>query len=157
MPIAMRMSNSILDHANIVFILEIKPTILTDLEGKTVQKGEACELTVIADGKPQPRCQWTFNNQDLVAIPGEIEFVVDENDTRVYHLRLLSTQPKHIGEYSCTLSNGGGSVKSKKVKVTCEKSPQFASEFGKTVRVIQGDEARLESSIDAYPLPKFSW
>jgi hypothetical protein len=142
---------------NFLFFVEIKPTIITDLEGKTVQKSDACELTIIAEGKPQPQCKWAFNNQDLDEIPGEIEFVVDENDKRIYHLRLVSTQPKHIGEYSCTLSNGGGSVKSKKVKVTCEKSPQFASEFGKTVKVIQGEDARLESSIDAYPLPKFTW
>ncbi len=48
-------------------------------------------------------------------------------------------------------------MKSKKVKITCEKSPQFASEVGKTIKVIQGDEARIESPIDAYPLPKFTW
>ncbi|CAF3878648.1 unnamed protein product, partial [Adineta steineri] len=136
---------------------EIKPTIITDLEGKTVQKGEPCELTIIAEGKAQPKCQWTFNNQDLTLIPGEIESVVDENDKRIYHLRLISTQPKHIGEYSCTLTNGGGSIKSKKVKISCEKSPQFASETGKTVKVIQGDDARIESPIDAYPIPKFAW
>ena len=136
---------------------EIKPTILTDVEGKVVQKGEACELTIIAEGKPQPQCKWTFNNQDLILVPGEVEQVIDENDKRVYRLRLLSTQPKHIGEYSCTLTNGGGSVKSKKVKVSCEKSPQFANEVGKTVKAIQGDDARLESPIDAYPLPKFTW
>ncbi|CAF0814387.1 unnamed protein product [Rotaria sordida] len=137
--------------------LEIKPTIITDLEGRTVQKGEPCELTIIAEGKPQPQCKWTFNNQDLTLIPGEIESIIDENDKRIYHLRIHSTQPKHIGEYSCTLSNGGGSVKSKKVKVTCEKSPQFPSEFGKTVKAIQGDDTRIESSIDAYPLPQFTW
>ncbi|CAF1483117.1 unnamed protein product, partial [Rotaria sordida] len=91
---------------------EIKPTIITDLEGRTVQKGEPCELTIIAEGKPQPQCKWTFNNQDLTLIPGEIESIIDENDKRIYHLRIHSTQPKHIGEYSCTLSNGGGSVKS---------------------------------------------
>ena len=136
---------------------EIKPTIITDLEGKTVQKSEPCELTIVAEGKPQPQCKWSFNNQDLTLIPGEIEAIVDETDKRIYRLRIISTQPKHIGEYSCTLVNGGGSVKSKKVKVTCEKSPQFASEFGKTVKVIQGDEARIECPIDAYPLPKFTW
>ena len=74
----------------------------------------------------------------MTLVPGEIESVVDENDKRIYHLRIHSTQPKHIGEYSCTLTNGGGSVKSKKVKVTCEKSPQFATEVGKTVKAIQG-------------------
>ena len=68
--------------------LEIKPTILTDLEGKTVQKGEPCELTIIAEGKPQPQCKWTLNNQDLTLIPGEIESIVDENDNRIYHLRI---------------------------------------------------------------------
>lgn len=93
----------------------------------------------------------------MTLIPGEIESVVDENDKRVYHLRIPSTQPKHIGEYSCTLSNGGGSVKSKKVKVACEKSPHFASDVGKPVQVIQGEDARIECSIDAYPLPSFSW
>lgn len=137
--------------------LEIKPTIITDLEGKTVEKGQPCELTIASEGKPQPQCKWAFNNQDLTLIPGEIESVVDENDKRIYHLRILSTQPKHIGEYSCTLSNGGGSVKSKKVKLSCEKSPQFASEFGSPVRAIQGEDARIECSIDAYPIPQFTW
>lgn len=137
--------------------LEIKPTIITDLEGKTVQKGESCELTVVAEGKPQPQCKWTLNNQDITSIPGEIESIIDETDKRIYHLRIYSTQPKHIGEYFCTLSNGGGSVKSKKVKVTCEKAPQFASDLGQTVRVIQGEQARIESPIDAYPVPKFTW
>jgi hypothetical protein len=116
-----------------------------------------CELTIVAEGKPLPQCKWTFNNQDLTAIPGEIEFINDEDDKRIYHLRLPSIQPRHIGEYSCTLSNGGGSVKSKKVKVSCEKSPQFASEVGKLIKVVQGDDARVESPIDAYPLPKFIW
>ncbi|CAF3389468.1 unnamed protein product [Rotaria socialis] len=136
---------------------EIKPTIVTDLEGKTVEKGALCELSIVAEGKPLPQCKWAFNNQDLTLIPGEIESVVDENDKRIYYLRIPSTQPKHIGEYSCTLSNGGGSVKSKKVKVSCEKSPQFASEFGKPVQTIQGEDARIECSIDAYPLPNFTW
>ncbi|CAF4057687.1 unnamed protein product [Rotaria sp. Silwood1] len=45
-----------------------------------------------------------------------------------------SKQPKHIGEYLYTLSNGGGRVKSKKVKLTCEKSPQFPSNIGKTIK-----------------------
>jgi hypothetical protein len=140
-----------------LFVVEIKPTIVTDLEGKTVQKGEPCELTIIAEGKPQPQCKWTFNNQELTDMENEMSFVVDDNDKRIYYLRIHSTQPKHIGEYSCTLSNGGGSVKSKKVKITCEKSPQFASDIGKTVKVIQGDDARLASPIDAYPIPKFTW
>ena len=122
-----------------------------------MEKGEPCQLTIVAEGKPQPRCQWTLNNQDLVEIPGEIEFVVDETDKRIYYLRIHSTQPKHIGEYSCTLTNGGGNVKSKKVKISCEKSPQFSSDIGQSIKVIQGDEARLESIIDAYPLPQFTW
>ena len=75
----------------------------------------------------------------------------------MYHLRINSTQPQHVGEYSCTLSNGGGNVKSKKVKISCEKAPKFLSEFGKIVRAIQGDDARIESPIDAYPIPKFTW
>ena len=132
-----------------LFCVEIKPTIITDLVGKTVQKGEPYELTIIAKSKPQPQCKWTFNNQDLTLISGEIESIVDENDKRIYYL--------HIDEYFCTLSNGDGSVKSKKVKILCEKSPQFASDIGKTVKVIQGDDATIESPTDAYPLPKFTW
>ncbi|CAF3829301.1 unnamed protein product [Rotaria sp. Silwood1] len=40
-----------------------------------------------------------------------------------------SKQPKHIGEHLYTLSNGDGRVESKKVKLTCEKSPQFSSDI----------------------------
>ncbi|CAF4019954.1 unnamed protein product, partial [Rotaria sp. Silwood1] len=47
-------------------------------------------------------------------------------------------------------------VESKKVKLTCEKSPQFPSDIGKTIKFIREDDARIESSIDAYPLPKFT-
>ncbi|CAF5034607.1 unnamed protein product [Rotaria sp. Silwood1] len=68
-----------------------------------------------------------------------------------------SKQPKHIGEHLYTLSNGDGRVESKKVKLTCEKSPQFSSDIGKTIKFIREDDTRIESSIDAYSLPKFTW
>jgi hypothetical protein len=101
-----------------LFCLEIKPTIIRDLEAAiNATKGQPMTLTIEASGNPKPTVRFFRGADELIATEGQIELKESE-DGQTFTLTLLSMQPNHQGEYTATVQNTGGMAKSKKCKVT---------------------------------------
>jgi hypothetical protein len=94
-------------------IAGIKPTITTDLDAALqATKGESMTIKLSATGTPKPDIVWIRGNDELqVTAP-----TAEGDDT--YTLTILNVQPEDQGDYSAKITNVGGSLKSKKCKVT---------------------------------------
>jgi hypothetical protein len=97
----------------------IKPTITTDLDAALqATKGESMTIKISATGTPKPDIVWIRGNDELV--PSDriqvIAPTAEGDDT--YTLTILNVQPEDQGDYSAKVTNVGGSLKSKKCKVT---------------------------------------
>ncbi len=76
-------------------------------------------LKLSATGTPRPDIVWMRGNDELVPndrIQVTIPTTEEDNDT--YTLTILNVQPEDQGEYTAKITNVGGSIKSKKCKVT---------------------------------------
>lgn len=95
----------------------IKPTLNSDLEG-AVQgiKGESVSIKLNASGTPKPDVIWMKGNDELVASDHLQMTSSPDDDTFV--LTIVNIQPDDQGEYSAKINNVGGSLKTKKCKVT---------------------------------------
>lgn len=107
-----------LHHLILSLALEIKPTIIRDLEPAiNATKGEPMTLTIEASGNPKPTVRFFRGSDELVAAEGQIEMKESE-DGQTFTVTIVSMQPSHQGEYTATIQNTGGVAKSKKCKVT---------------------------------------
>ncbi len=100
-------------------IAGIKPVITTDLDA-TLQatKGESMTIKLAATGTPRPDVVWVKGNDDLVPSDRiQVTAPTNEGDD-TYTLTILNVQPEDQGDYSAKIANVGGSLKSKKCKVT---------------------------------------
>jgi membrane carboxypeptidase/penicillin-binding protein PbpC len=100
-------------------IAGIKPTITTDLEaGIQATKGESMTIKLSATGTPKPDIVWIRGNDELVPSDRiQVTAPTAEGDD-TYTLTILNVQPEDQGDYSAKITNVGGSLKSKKCKVT---------------------------------------
>jgi membrane carboxypeptidase/penicillin-binding protein PbpC len=100
-------------------IAGIKPTITTDLEaGIQATKGESMTIKLSATGTPKPDIVWIRGNDELVPSDRiQVTAPTAEGDD-TYTLSILNVQPEDQGDYSAKITNVGGSLKSKKCKVT---------------------------------------
>lgn len=97
-------------------IAGIKPLITNDVEGALQGiKGESVTIKLMVSGTPKPEIVWMKGNDELA--PNE-HFQVTAADDDTYTLTILNVQPDDQGEYSAKISNVGGSLKSKKCKVS---------------------------------------
>ncbi|CAF4606307.1 unnamed protein product, partial [Rotaria socialis] len=78
----------------------------------------------------------------------------DGDDT--YTITILNVQPEDQGDYSAKVTNVGGTLKTKKCKVTVTKTPEFLAK-PTTQEVQQGETAVFETKVDGYPTPKVIW
>ncbi|CAF3200958.1 unnamed protein product, partial [Rotaria sp. Silwood2] len=138
-------------------IAGIKPVITTDLDAALqATKGESMTIKLSATGTPKPDIVWTRGNDDLVPSDHiQVTAPTTEGDD-TYTLTILNVQPEDQGDYSAKITNVGGSLKSKKCKVTVTKSPVFVTK-PTTQEVKQGETAVFETKIDGYPTPKVTW
>lgn len=100
-------------------IAGIKPVITNDLEGALQGiKGESMTIKLVVSGTPKPEIVWMKGNDELA--PNEHFQVTAPTaaDDDTYTLTILNVQPDDQGEYSAKISNVGGSLKSKKCKVS---------------------------------------
>jgi hypothetical protein len=103
-------------------IAGIKPLITTDLDAAlSATKGESMTLKLAATGTPKPDIVWIRGSDELVP-SDRIQVTAEGDDT--YTLTILNVQPDDQGEYTAKITNVGGSLKSKKCKVTV--SSKFA-------------------------------
>ncbi len=156
-------------------IAGVKPILTNDLEaGVQATKGESLTIKLKATGTPRPDVVWMKGNDDLVSSDRiQVTTPTNEGDD-TYTLTILNVQPEDQGDYSAKITNVGGSLKSKKSKVTviskciiilvdiCYiemfflESPVFVSK-PTTQEVKQGETAVFQTKIDGYPTPKVTW
>ena len=100
-------------------IAGVKPVISTDLDAALqATKGESMTIKLAATGTPRPDVIWVRGNDDLVPSDRiQVTAPTTEGDD-TYTLTILNVQPEDQGEYSAKVTNVGGTLKSKKCKVT---------------------------------------
>ncbi len=97
----------------------MKPVLTNDLEaGVQATKGESMIIKIAASGTPKPDIVWMRGNDELVPSDRiQVTAPTTEGDD-TYTLTILNVQPEDQGDYSAKITNVGGSLKSKKCKVT---------------------------------------
>jgi hypothetical protein len=100
-------------------IAGVKPVLTNDLEaGAQATKGESMTIKLSAAGTPKPDVVWMKGNDELVPSDRiQVTAPTAEGDD-TYTLTILNVQPEDQGDYSAKITNVGGSLKSKKCKVT---------------------------------------
>ncbi len=100
-------------------IAGVKPNVTSDLEaGIQATKGESMTIKLKATGTPRPEVVWIRGNDELVPSDRiQVTAPTTEGDD-TYTLTILNVQPEDQGDYSAKITNVGGSLKSKKCKVT---------------------------------------
>jgi hypothetical protein len=100
-------------------IAGIKPVITSDLDAALqATKGESMTIKLTATGTPKPEVVWIRGNDELVLSDRiQVTAPTTEGDD-TYTLTILNVQPEDQGEYSAKITNVGGTLKSKKCKVT---------------------------------------
>jgi hypothetical protein len=137
-------------------VKEIKPTILSDVTNVTAIRDEPAQFNIKATGNPQPTIQW-FKNDTEEILPTNKDFqIIHDKPTDTYTLKINKCKPEHQGDYSAVITNSGGTIKSKKGKLTVTKSPEFL-EKPTSVNINENQLAEFHTKIDAYPAPKITW
>ena len=110
-------------------IAGVKPTLTNDLEaGVQATKGEPLTIKIAATGTPRPEVVWMRGNDELVPSDRvQVTAPTAEGDD-TYTLTILNVQPEDQGDYTAKITNVGGSLKSKKCKVTVA-SKSFVHSF----------------------------
>ena len=134
----------------------IKPVIVRDLpDQQIIDKGQPLELQIEVTGLPQPQVKWFKGNEEInPATHTDYQVKFDEKQT--YTLLVSNCSPDHQAEYSAQATNSGGTVKSKKSKVTVQKKPEF-TKAPQSQTVKDGQAVVFDALIDAYPQPKVTW
>jgi hypothetical protein len=137
-------------------VKEIKPTILSDITNVTAVRDEPAQFTIKATGNPQPKIQW-FKNETEEILPTNKDYqIIHDIPTDTFILKINKCKPEHQGDYSAVLTNSGGTIKSKKGKLTVTKSPEFL-EKPKSIDINENQTAEFHTKIDGYPAPKITW
>ncbi len=100
-------------------IAGVKPNLTNDLEAALqATKGESLTIKLAATGTPKPDVVWIRGNDELVPSDRiQVTAPTAEGDN-TYTLTILNVQPEDQGDYSAKISNVGGTLKSKKCKIT---------------------------------------
>lgn len=137
-------------------VTSVKPTIVRDLpDQQVIEKGKPLELQVEVTGIPQPQVKW-YKGNDEINPANNPDFQITFDNKQTYTLTVKNTTPDHQAEYSAQATNAGGTVKSKKTKVTVQKKPEFIK-LPQSQTVKDGQPVVFEAQIDAYPQPKVTW
>ena len=82
--------------------------------------------------------------------------LIHDTPTDTFTLKINKCKPEHQGDYSAVITNSGGTIKSKKGKLTVTKSPEFI-EKPTSIDINENQLAEFHTKIDAYPAPKITW
>jgi len=139
-----------------LIVKEIKPTILSDITNLTATRDQPVEFNIKATGNPQPTIRW-FKNETEEILPTNKDFqILHDKLTDTFTLKINKCKPEHQGDYSAIITNSGGTIKSKKGKLTVTKSPEFL-EKPTSININENQLAEFHTKIDAYPAPKITW
>jgi hypothetical protein len=137
-------------------VKEIKPTILSDITNITAIRDESAEFNIKATGNPQPTIRWFKNdNEEILPTNSDFQFIHDTSSD-IFTLKINKCKPEYQGDYSAIITNSGGTIKSKKGKLTVTKSPEFL-EKPVSIDINENDLAEFRAKIDAYPSAKITW
>jgi hypothetical protein len=137
-------------------VKEIKPQILSDVTNVAAIRDESAQFSIKATGNPQPTIRWYKNDtEEILSTNQDFQLIHDiESDT--FNLKINHCKPEHQGDYSAVITNSGGTVKSKKGKLTVTKSPEFI-EKPTSIDIDENQLAEFRAKIDAYPPAKITW
>ncbi|CAF2489671.1 unnamed protein product [Rotaria sp. Silwood2] len=137
-------------------VKEIKPQILSDLTNVNAIRDEPAQFTIKATGNPQPTIHW-FKNDTEEILPTNKDFqIIHDSQSDTYTLKINKCKPEHQGDYSAVITNSGGTIKSKKGKLTVTKAPEFL-EKPTPIDINENQLAEFHTKVDAYPAPKITW
>ena len=137
-------------------VKEIKPQILSDITNVNAARDQPAQFTIKATGNPQPTIQWYKNDTEEI-LPSNKDFqIIHDTTTDTFTLKINKCQPEHQGDYSAVISNSGGTIKSKKGKLTVTKTPEFL-EKPTSIDINENQLAEFRVKVDAYPAPKITW
>jgi len=137
-------------------VKEIKPQILSDITNTNVIRDQPAEFRIKATGNPQPTIHWYKNDTEEI-LPTNKDFeIIHDVPSDTFILKINKSKPEHQGDYSAVISNSGGTIKSKKGKLTVTKSPEFL-EKPTSVNINENQLAEFHTKVDAYPAPKITW
>ncbi|CAF0818885.1 unnamed protein product [Didymodactylos carnosus] len=136
-------------------VKEIKPTILNDLTNITANRDEPATFTLKATGNPKPQLKWFKNDEEILPTNKDYEIIADAK-TDTYSLKVKQCKPEHQADYSAVLTNSGATIKSKKAKLTVQKTPEFL-EKPTSVNVTENELAEFRCKVDSYPSAKITW
>ena len=137
-------------------VKEIKPQILSDVTNVNATRDEPAQFTIKATGNPQPTIRW-FKNETEEILPTDKDYQMSfDTSTDTFILKVNKCQPTHQGDYSAVISNSGGTIKSKKGKLTVAKTPEFV-EKPTSVDVNENTTVEFRTKMDAFPAPKITW
>lgn len=134
----------------------VKPAIVRDLsDQQVIEKGKPLELQVEITGTPTPQIKWFKGNEEISpATHPDYQLTFDEKQT--YTLLVANCLPDHQADYSVQATNPGGTVKSKKTKVTVQKKPEFIK-APESQMANEGQPVVFDAQVDAYPQAKVTW
>jgi hypothetical protein len=139
-----------------LIVKEIKPTILSDITNITAIRDESVEFNIKATGNPQPTIRWFKNeNEEILPINSDFQLIHDTS-SNTFSLKINKCKPEYQGDYSAIITNSGGTIKSKKGKLTVTKSPEFL-EKPTSIDINENDLTEFRAKIDAYPSAKITW
>ena len=137
-------------------VKEIKPTILSDITNVSAIRDEPAQFTIKATGNPQPTIRWYKNDNEEI-LPNNTDFqLLHDAASDTFTLKINKCKPEHQGDYSAVVTNTGGTVKSKKGKLTITKSPEFL-EKPTSIEINENELTEFRAKIDAYPAAKITW
>lgn len=137
-------------------VKEVKPTILSDITNVTAIRDETAEFHIKATGNPQPTIRWFRNDTEEILSTNTDFQLLHDTTTDTFTLKINKSKPEHQGDYSAVITNSGGTIKSKKGKLTVTKSPEFL-EKPTSVDINENDLTEFRAKIDAYPAAKITW
>jgi hypothetical protein len=137
-------------------VKEIKPTILSDITNVSAIRDEPAQFQIKATGNPQPTIRWFKNDtEEILSTTADFQLLHDtSSDT--FTLKITKCKPEHQADYSAVITNTGGTVKSKKGKLTITKVPEFL-EKPTSIDVNENDLSEFRVKVDGYPAAKVTW
>jgi hypothetical protein len=139
-----------------LIVKEIKPQILSDVTNVAAVRDQPAQFSIKATGNPQPTVRWFKNDTEEILSTNKDFELIHDTSSDTFILKINQCKPEHQADYSAVITNSGGTVKSKKGKLTVTKAPEFI-EKPTSIDVNENDLAEFRAKIDAYPAPKITW
>lgn len=146
--------------SNAVVSVRIKPKILRQLSDQEIEDRSPLELTVKAEGIPEPQIKWLHNGEDI--IPDGKNVTVRNNLDGSTSLIIDKVRPEDGGEYEAVASNPEGSASSAADVAVVPRNigekqrPEIVSKLS-DLTVDEGSPISLKVKVQAYPQADIKW